>query len=111
MPRFIPVPLGAGAVQELTVAIGDVLSFTASGGQVLSGSSVEFIGVFGPGTVGTDGRVLSPAGPPNRVLVRAAAPGRSTLRLATGDPFRGASPSEVDVVVSPVDRRNAPRRP
>ena len=94
------MPVDAGAVQELTVVVGDVLSFAASGGQLLSGSSVELIGVFRPGTVTTDGRILTPAGSPNCVLLRAAAQGRSTVRLMTGDPFHGSSAREFDVVVS-----------
>ena len=72
---------------NLSIAIGDVLRFAASGGRVLDGTAVEALGVFVRGVIGTDGRPLSPAGTPNTVLFRAVAPGSATIDVTFGDPF------------------------
>jgi len=79
-----------------------MLSFSASGGQVRDGSAVELVGVFVSAVLATDGRVLSPEGPPGTVLFRALRSGRSTLSVGTGDPFRfPAAAGTVEVVVAP----------
>jgi len=102
MNRLIEIrPMAQGLPQHLTVGVGDVLSFSASGGRVLRGDAVELVGVLVPGVVATDGRILSPEGPPGTVLFRARHPGRSTLTVVTGGPsLPPAIASTVDVVVS-----------
>jgi hypothetical protein len=83
---------------DLTIAVGDVLRFAASGGRVLDGGAVEALGAFVRGTLGTDGRAMSPAGTPNAVLFRAVAPGRATIDIVYGDPF--GSYNSIKIVVT-----------
>lgn len=85
---------------NLTVAIGDVLKFSASGGHVREGQAVELLGSFSSAAVGTDGSVLAPAGAPNVVLFVAARPGRATIDVVSGDPFHSPRPVTMTVLVA-----------
>lgn len=84
---------------NLTIAVGDVLRFAASGGRVLDGKAVEALGVFVRGVIGTDGRAMSPAGSPNAVLFRAVAPGSATIDIVYGDPFGASNALKIVVTV------------
>jgi len=69
--------------------VGDVLAISASGAHVAAGLPVlEQLGPFVPAVVGLDGGILSPEGPPSSVLFVIRAPGRATLNVMTGDPWR-----------------------
>lgn len=98
MSRLIDI--GTDPVERLTVGIGDVLSFAASGGSVDEGGpAVELLGAFFPAVVGSDGEVLSPATPPTVVLFRAAAPGHARLSLFSSLDWSRPQARAVDVTV------------
>jgi hypothetical protein len=88
--------------ESLTIAAGDVLRFAASGGQVLNGTTVEALGAFVRGIIGTGGQPVSPAGTPNIVLFRAVTPGTATIKVVYGDPFGDllATRKSVKIVVT-----------
>ena len=92
-PKVDQIPAG------LTIAVGDVLRFAASGGRVLEGTAVEVLGVFVRGVIGTDGRALSPAGSPNVVLFRAVAPGSATINIVYGGKLADPDTTKIVVVV------------
>ena len=91
-PKTQELPAG------LAIAVGDVLRFAASGGQVLEGGAVESLGSFVRGVIGTDGRAMSPAGTPNAVLFRAVAPGSATINIVYGD--QSGSSGSLEIVVT-----------
>lgn len=100
MGRLIEVPGGGRDVPgDLTVNVGDVLRFDATGGHVREGSAVELLGIFVDSVVGTDGTVLAPMGAPNVVLFRGREPGRAAIDVVTGDPFRAPTSRVLTVVV------------
>lgn len=87
---------------SLTVRVGDLLVFGASGARVpADADALERLGPFVPGVVGTNGQVLSPMGAPNAVLFLARGAGTVHLELVTGDPFHGPRTSALDVTVEP----------
>ncbi len=89
MPRLIEVqPTRQDLSAGLTVGPGDVLSFQATGGRVLTGDAVEHVGAFTRGVVEPGGEIVTPLGPPVTVLFRVVGPGRATLEVMTGDPWR-----------------------
>jgi len=66
----------------LKVKVGDILIFSAAGGQVRGDHCLmKMLGVFVSAVVGTNGDVLSPAGPPNVVVFHACRAGSSTIEL------------------------------
>lgn len=98
MSRLIDI--ATDPVERLTVCVGDVLSFAASGGVVEEGDpAVELLGAFAPAVVGTNGEVLSPATPPTTVLFRAAASGRARLTLYSGGDWSHPEARTVDVTI------------
>lgn len=102
MSRLIEIRPAARALpDELTVAAGDVLRFSASGGRVTHGTAVQVIGIFVPAVLGIDDHVLTPASSPNTVLFRAMAPGRAGIDVVTGDPWRSPVRHTMTVVVEP----------
>lgn len=89
MSRLIQVDAGVVGGAPLVVRLGDVLAFAASGVRMGVGSSVlEQLGPLLTAVVGVDGRVISPEGPPSTVLFVARAPGRATLEVMIGEPWR-----------------------
>ena len=100
MSRLIAVDLvGDELPDEVAVAVGDVLRFSASGGRVREGDAVEIIGIFTDGIMGTDGQALTPMGAPNTVLFRARQPGTAGIDVVTGDPWHSPSTRSLTVVV------------
>lgn len=98
MPRL--VDLRAGPVGEkLELAPGDIVLLPAAGARVTSGSAVEVLDVYQNATPLPNGRVLAPEGPPDVVLLSSLTPGNSTVLLMTGDPFHGAAPQNLSVMV------------
>src|SRR4249919_1264090 len=61
--RLIDIqPLAQDLPADLTVGVGDLLRFAASGGHVREGAAVEIVGIFVESVLGTDGRVITPMG-------------------------------------------------
>lgn len=86
--------------QSLTVKVGDVLNFAASGGAVEAGEEViEAIGPFAPAIVGLEGRTVTAESPPTSVLFRAQARGRARLALFTGFGSRTPGRATIEILV------------
>jgi hypothetical protein len=102
MSRLIEIqPVPQELPASLTLSVGDAMLFAASGGHVLDGIAVELFGSFVESVLGTDGRVLTPAGPPNAVLFFAREPGRAVIDVVTGDPWHSPATRRMIVVVLP----------
>ncbi len=101
MRRLIDIqPTAQGFPPALTVQVGDLLMFGASGGRVRSdGDAVEFLGAFRTSVLGTAGSILSPMGAPSTVLFRARHLGRATIDVITGDPWHAPRTSTIQLVV------------
>lgn len=98
MARLIEV--GTELPQRLTVRVGDVLNFAASGGAVETGAEViEAIGPFAPAIVGLEGRTVHAESPPTSVLFRAQAPGRARLAVFTGFGSRTPGRATIEILV------------
>lgn len=99
--RLIEIESAAqGLPATLTVEVGDLLMFAATGGHVRSGAdAVEMLGVFRSSVLGVEGSVLSPMGAPNTVLFRARRPGRATIDVVTGDPWHTPQTTTMELVV------------
>jgi hypothetical protein len=84
----------------LTVHVGDVLFFKATGGHVQSGEDfVEMLGAFSPAIQGDNGEILTPMGAPNTVLFRALRPGRASIDVVTGDPWYGPQTTTLGITI------------
>ncbi len=100
MARLIDVEDVHCCSSPLATCLGDVLLFHAIGGQVHAGdSAVELIGSFLQAIVGNSGGVLAPQGLPNTVLFRARSLGRARINVVTGDPFRMAQTTTLEILV------------
>jgi hypothetical protein len=100
MGRLIEVQHAQDLPTRLTIRVGDLLLFGATGGHVHSGAEVvEILGPFIPGVVGNDGQILSPMGAPNTVLFLARRPGRVTIDVVTGDPWHAPETTALDITV------------
>jgi hypothetical protein len=88
MARIIEVQDARLCKSPLTVCVGDVLLFRATGGRVRSGPDiVELLGPFVSAVVGDDGNIFTPVGPPNAVLFHARRVGQALIDVVTGEPF------------------------
>ena len=102
MSRYVDARFRAdGAPTELVLGIGDVVRFAATGCRIVAGAAVEVIGILTESVLGIDGSILSPAGTPGTVLLRAREAGASTVEVFTGDPFGAAVRHEVAILVQP----------
>jgi hypothetical protein len=100
--RLIEIRPGVGALRSnLTVKVGDVLVFAATGGHVQCGEAVELWGAFLTGVLKDDGQILSPAGAPNAVLFLACHPGRAKIDVITGDPWHASKVTTLHIIVEP----------
>ncbi len=101
MARLIEFRVDAGALPpSLTVEVGDVLVFGATGGHVRSGAdAIELMGAFQTGVLADDGRILTPIGAPGSVLFRARGPGQATIDVVTGDPWHASRSTLLELVV------------
>ena len=100
MGRLIEVQQEQGFPSRLTIQVGDVLVFGATGGHVRSSADVvEILGPFLPGVVGDNGQILSPMGAPNAVLFLARRPGRAMIDVVTGDPWHAPQTTTLDITV------------
>jgi hypothetical protein len=102
--RLIEVRPSQGVEGPIVVETGDLVLLRASGTRLETGEGViEVLGSFRTAVAGRDGAVLTPAGPPDAVVLRAVAPGHASAAVSTGDPFRnpGSRPLEFEVRTRP----------
>jgi hypothetical protein len=100
MPKLIEVQREQFGFAAHRMAVGDLLFFHATGGQVRSGSEImELIGSFVTAVVGTEGQILEPLGPPNAVLFRALSPGEAEISVFAGDPFHNPTMTEFRISI------------
>ena len=100
MARLIEVQDARVCPSTLELSPGDVLLFRATGGRVHSGDEViELLGPFLQGVLGDDGRILAPAGLPNRVIFRARQPGRARIDVITGVPLHNPQTFTISLTV------------
>lgn len=100
MARLIEVGDAAPAV--LTVKVGDLLSFSASGGGVEDkGSVLRTLGPFSPAIVALNGEALAPETMPTTILVEALEPGAATVLLFSGSRFEPPQQRRVRITVEP----------
>jgi len=100
MGRLIEVQHAQNLPASLTVRVGDVLVFGATGGHVHSDTEVvEILGPFLPGVLGDNGQILSPMAAPNAVLFLARRPGRATIDVVTGDPWHAPKTTVLGITV------------
>lgn len=99
MPRLIDV--GPDLPPTLTVKVGDIVRFSATGGRVTHGdAALESLGAFAPGVVGTHGGVLSPEGVPGMQAFRALRPGNAEIQVFRGGfGFTATSPHAVAITI------------
>ena len=87
---------------SLSITVGDLLVFRATGGHIHAGAeAVELLGPFIPGILGENGAIVSPMGPPNSVLFLARRPGQATVDVVTGDPWYSPKRTTLNIVVEP----------
>jgi hypothetical protein len=102
MGRLIEAQLTPDGPTRLTIMVGDLLQFTASGGHVRSGERcIEMLGPFRSAVVAINNEVLAPMGPPNVVLFRALQPGSAEIDVVTGDPWHSAETRAIAITVQP----------
>jgi hypothetical protein len=100
MGRLIEVQHAQDLPARLTIRVGDVVVFGATGGHVHSGAKVvEILGAFVPGVLGDNGQILSPMGAPNAVLFVARRPGQATIDVVTGDPWHAPKTTALNITV------------
>lgn len=100
MARLIEVQDAHVCPSPLTVSLGDVLLFRATGGRVRSGGDVvELLGPLLSAVLGEDGNILTPIGAPNTVLFRARRSGRARIDVVMGDPFHTPQTATLDITV------------
>ena len=102
MSRLIEIQHAQVVPPNLTIQVGDVLSFGATGGHVQSGQEVvEILGPFLPAVLGGNGQIVSPMGAPNAVWFLARQPGRATIDVVTGDPWQAPQTTRLEITVEP----------
>lgn len=102
MGRLIEVQQVQSAPANLTIRVGDVLTFGATGGHVRSGGDViEILGPFLPATLADNGQIVSPMGTPSVLWFLARRPGRATVDVVTGDPWQAPQTTPLDITVEP----------
>jgi hypothetical protein len=100
MAKLVEIAPARGVPAHLTVGVGDVLLCNAGGGIIRAGADVlEMLGPFNPATIATDGRLLSPAGPPGKVMFYARAHGSAVIELISGDLWQKPVRTVLNVVV------------
>jgi hypothetical protein len=102
MGRLIEAQLTPDGPTRLTIMVGDMLQFAASGGHVRSGERcIEMLGPFRSAVVAINDEVLAPMGAPNVVLFIARQPGSAEIDVVTGDPWHSPETREIEIVVQP----------
>jgi hypothetical protein len=100
MARLIEVQDVRVCPSPLMVHPGDLLLFWAVGGQVRSGDDVvEMFGPFLQAVLGNDGNILTPMGPPNKILFYARQAGSALIDVITGDLFHTPQTNSLSITV------------
>jgi hypothetical protein len=100
MTRLVEIDDAAACTPALSVKVGDLLVFAASGGRAdTSSKAVHLLGVYVRAVVGTNGIVVTPIGPPNTVVFLAKHRGQATIDVIGGEPFGTAIVTELTVIV------------
>ncbi|GGF08527.1 hypothetical protein [Hymenobacter cavernae] len=100
MARLIEAQSLPALPEQITLSVGDLLIFQASGGRVqLGAEAVELLGAFVPSLLHESGSVLAPMGAPNNVLFRALSAGRASIDVIIGDPWYGSTSKTIRVLV------------
>jgi hypothetical protein len=93
---------------DITLQVGDVLWFAATGGHLHQSEErqpddaeevVQLLGIFLQSVIGTNGQILSPMGSPNNVLFLARRPGCVRIDVITGDPWRDPQVVTLKIIV------------
>jgi hypothetical protein len=89
MGRLIVIERVQEISSHLSLRVGDMPLFTASGGHVRNGPEViQMLGAFITSTLGDGGEIYTPLGPPNHVLFRCLSPGSAEIDIVTSDLHR-----------------------
>ena len=100
MGRLIEIEPSQELPPTLTLSVGDLLKLWATGGRVEPGAdAVEILGPFITSVIGNNGSVLAPMGSPNVILLFARRPGRATIDVVTGDPWRSTQTLRLEITV------------
>jgi hypothetical protein len=99
MGRLIDATEVLERLESPRLQVGDTLMFRATGGRVDGGDVLELVGPLQDAALTVDGRVLSPAGPPNVLMFRALRAGSATIEVVTGDPWGESKRTSLEVVV------------
>jgi len=100
MAHLIEFRSGEHLPKALTIKVGDLLMFGATGGHLRSGENVlEFLGAFVPAVLGDNGKILSPAAAPNSVFFLARVSGVAAIDIVKGDPWRAPVAIKLKITV------------
>jgi hypothetical protein len=100
MTRLIEIDDAKDGAPSLSVKVGDLLVFSASGGRTNTNDpSVRLVGVFVRAIIGVNRTVIEPMGPPNTVVFEARQQGQTTIDVISGDPFGAAASSTTLLIV------------
>jgi hypothetical protein len=100
MARLIEVQLVEGVPKSLTIRVGDVLTFAATGGHVQTGATVvAMLGPFLPSVIGDNGEIFTPMSAPNKIMFMAQAVGQATIDVVTGDPWNRSQTTTLTINV------------
>jgi hypothetical protein len=101
MGRLIEIQTTQGLPPSLSVCVGDLLVFDASGGHVRSGAdSVEFLGALMRSVVGENRQILAPLGAPNAAAFLARRTGAAEIDVIIGDPWHNPKTLVLALIVS-----------
>jgi hypothetical protein len=88
MERMIEVPDAQKCPSTLTVHVGDLLWFHATGGRVKAGGNVvKMLGPYLRAIQGEHGEILMPMGTSNIIFFRAHQLGKAIIEVVTGKPW------------------------
>jgi hypothetical protein len=100
MTRLVEIDDPAACGPALSVKVGDLLVFAASGGRAdTSSKAVLLLGMFVRSVVGTNGTVVAPIEPPNAIIFLAHSMGQATIDVISGEPFGTATTTTLTVIV------------
>jgi hypothetical protein len=85
MSRLIEIDDARACAPSLSVKVGDLLVFSASGGRMnTSGPALRYLGAFMRAVVGTNREVLEPMGLPNSVVFEVLQHGQAKIDVISG---------------------------
>jgi hypothetical protein len=100
MTRLIEIEDASLCASSLSLKVGDLLVFSATGGRMNTGGpAVRFVGVFIRAGLGLNKAILEPMGPPNAVVFEAQQQGEATIDVITGDPFGTTAATMLRIIV------------